>query len=74
MGAKAELQSVIRALADGGLGVLMISSEPEEIIEGSDRAYVMRDGRVAAELAGDALTEALVVEAMAHGGTEAADV
>jgi len=28
-----------------GLGVLMISSEIEEIVEGSDRVFVMREGR-----------------------------
>ena len=72
VGAKAEIQAVIRALADGGLGVLMISSEIEEIIEGSDRAYVMRDGRIVAELAGAALEEGAVLDAMAHDSPEAA--
>ncbi len=74
VGAKAEIQAVIRALADGGLGVLMISSEVEEITEGSDRAYVMRDGRIVAELAGVALQEDAVLDAMAHGSLEAAGV
>ena len=73
VGAKAEIQAVIRGLADGGLAVLMVSSEVEEITEGSDRAYVMRDGRIAAELAGAALNEDAVLDAMAHGGLEAAD-
>ncbi len=73
VGAKAEIQAVIRALADGGLAVLMVSSEVEEITEGADRAYVMRDGRVAAELAGAALNEDAVLDAMAHGGLEVAD-
>ena len=70
VGAKAEIQAVIRTLAEGGLGVLMISSEVEEITEGSDRAYVMRDGRVVAELAGAALTEDAVLAAMADGPAE----
>ncbi len=73
VGAKAEIQAVIRGLADGGLAVLMVSSEVEEITEGSDRAYVMRDGRIAAELAGAALNEDAVLDAMAHGGLEVAD-
>jgi monosaccharide-transporting ATPase len=67
VGAKAEIQALIRELADGGLGVLMVSSEIEEIIEGSDRAYVLRDGRTVAELAGERLNEHAVLEAMAHG-------
>ena len=66
VGAKAELQAEIRTLADAGLAVLMISSEMEEIIEGADRAYVMRDGRIVAELAGPTLTEGAVMDAMAH--------
>jgi ribose transport system ATP-binding protein len=45
----------------------MISSEVEEIVEGSDRAYVMRDGRTVAELSGDGLEEHGVLAVMAHG-------
>ncbi len=44
VGAKAEIQGLIRKLANEGLGVLMISSELEEIIEGADRVFVLRDG------------------------------
>ena len=67
VGAKAEIQSLIRALSEEGLGVLMVSSEIEEIAEGADRAYVLRDGRTVAELAGPALDEHAVMDAMAHG-------
>ena len=67
VGAKAEIQAMIRALADSGLGVLMISSEIEEVVEGADRAYVLRDGRTVAELADAGLSEHAVMDAMAHG-------
>ena len=67
MGAKAEIQALIRVLAESGLGVLMISSEIEEVVEGADRAYVLRDGRTVAELADAGLSEHSVMEAMAHG-------
>ena len=67
VGAKAEIQALIRALADSGLGVLMISSEIEEVVEGADRAYVLRDGRTVAELADAGLSEHSVMDAMAHG-------
>ena len=67
VGAKAEIQALIRALAESGLGVLMISSEIEEVVEGADRAYVLRDGRTVAELADTALSEHSVMDAMAHG-------
>ena len=67
VGAKAEIQSLVRELAGAGLAVLMVSSEIEEITEGSDRAYVLRDGRTVATLDGDALTEKAILSAMAHG-------
>jgi galactofuranose transport system ATP-binding protein len=67
VGAKAEIQALIRELAEEGLGVLMISSEIEEVTEGSDRVFVLRDGRTVAELEGQAITEPALMEAMAHG-------
>ena len=67
VGAKAEIQALIRTLAEAGLGVLMASSEIEEIVEGADHAYVLRDGRTVDELAGPALSERAVMAAMAHG-------
>jgi ribose transport system ATP-binding protein len=67
VGAKAEIQSLIRELADEGLGVLMISSELEEVIEGADRAFVLREGRTVAEFAHGELSEPAVMAAMAHG-------
>jgi ribose transport system ATP-binding protein len=71
VGAKAEIQALIRELAEGGLAVLMVSSEVKEIVDGADRAYVMRDGRTVAELAGERLTEDALMAAMAHGPHEA---
>jgi ribose transport system ATP-binding protein len=67
VGAKAEIQNLIRRLANEGLGVLMISSELEEIVEGADRVFVLREGRTVAELAHDNITEGEVMHAMAHG-------
>ena len=51
----------------GSLGVLMISSELEEIVEGADRVFVMREGRTVAELDKQAISEAALMDAMAHG-------
>jgi monosaccharide-transporting ATPase len=72
VGAKAEIQRIIKQLAEDGLGVLMISSELEEVIEGSDRIFVLREGHNVAELPHAEATEAAVMSAMAHGETEAA--
>ena len=45
----------------------MISSELEEVIEGSDRVFVLRDGRTVAELPRSGLSEMAVMTAMAQG-------
>jgi monosaccharide-transporting ATPase len=70
VGAKAEIQTIIKELADQGLAVLMISSELEEVIEGSDRVFVLREGHNVAEFAGKHITEEAVMGAMAHGSSD----
>jgi ribose transport system ATP-binding protein len=70
VGAKAEIQALIRELADQGLGVLMISSELEEIIEGADRVFVLSDGRTVADLPHAEANARGIIAAMAHGDTE----
>ncbi|MCX8279854.1 sugar ABC transporter ATP-binding protein [Phyllobacterium sp. 0TCS1.6C] len=67
IGAKGEIQTLIKSLADQGLAVLMISSELEEVIEGADRVFVLRDGKSVAELQREAATEDAVMAAMAEG-------
>ena len=46
VGAKVEVHRVIRGLAAKGLGVLVTSSELEEVVELSDRLVVLDEGRV----------------------------
>ena len=67
VGAKGEIQGLINELADDGLGVLMISSELEEITEGANRVVVMRDGRTVAELPRADVSQEAIMAAMAHG-------
>jgi ribose transport system ATP-binding protein len=73
VGAKAEVQALIDELAADGLGVLLISSEMEELIDGADRVLVLRDGAVVEELRGDRVTEADVMAAIATVGEEERD-
>jgi galactofuranose transport system ATP-binding protein len=70
VGAKAEIQGLIDELADDGLGVLMISSELEEITEGADRVVVLREGRTVAEFDHAEANQDTVMHAMAHGEDE----
>ncbi|PKW05457.1 ribose transport system ATP-binding protein [Streptomyces sp. 1222.5] len=65
VGAKAEVQALVDELAGEGLAVLLISSDTEELIEGSDRVVVLRDGAVVRELTGDAVTEDELLRAIA---------
>ncbi len=67
VGAKRDIQVLIRQLADNGLAVLLISSELEEIIADSNRVVTLRDGRSVAELTGEQVTEEALMHAMATG-------
>jgi len=65
VGAKAQIHKLIDEIASTGVGILMISSELPELIGISDRVYIMREGRVTAELeAGPELTQEHVVAYM----------
>ena len=70
VGAKAEIQRLIGELAQNGLGVLMISSELEELTEGCNEVTVLRDGHSVARLPQAQLTEARLLHAMAQGSAQ----
>jgi galactofuranose transport system ATP-binding protein len=74
VGAKAEILSLVRELAGQGLGVLIISSELEEVVEAASRIFVLRDGRTVAELDGEEASEQSVMAAMAHGQGDAQEM
>lgn len=57
VGGKSEIYALMRELTDSGRGILMISSEIEEVVAMSDRVLVMNQGRVVAEYTGDEITE-----------------
>ena len=50
VGAKGEIYTLMRALADKGVGVIMISSDMEEVIGVSDRVAVMYEGEISGVL------------------------
>ncbi len=51
VGAKAEIYTLMLALAKRGAAIVMVSSELPEVLGMSHRVLVIRDGRIAAELA-----------------------
>jgi ABC-type sugar transport system ATPase subunit len=67
VGAKRAIYELIHDLAAKGLGVLLISSELEEVIGLAHRVLVVRGGRIVAEFAGGEANEESVMRA-AFGG------
>ncbi|MFL1381966.1 MULTISPECIES: sugar ABC transporter ATP-binding protein [unclassified Nocardiopsis] len=65
VGAKAEVQRLVDELAAEGLGVLLVSSDLEELVEGADRVLVLKDGSVVGELSGEEVTERALMAAIA---------
>jgi rhamnose transport system ATP-binding protein len=69
VGAKRAIYELLTSLAAEGLGVLLISSDAEEILGLAHRVLVMRAGRIAAEFRGEDMTEAAILAA-AFGTTD----
>ncbi|MFH8713071.1 sugar ABC transporter ATP-binding protein [Streptomyces zaomyceticus] len=73
VGAKAEVQALIDELAQEGLAVLLISSDIEELVEGSDRIVVLRSGGTVGELVGENVSEDALLAALADHTAPAQD-
>ena len=69
IGAKGEILRLVNELAESGVGILMVSSELEELVEGCSRVVVLRDGCTVAELEGDAISEHSIIHAMADAAS-----
>ncbi|MCC7175689.1 MAG: sugar ABC transporter ATP-binding protein [Bryobacterales bacterium] len=63
VGAKREIHSIIRRLAEEGMGVILVSSELEEVRAAAHRIVVMSRGRVTAEFAASQATDSALAEA-----------
>jgi ribose transport system ATP-binding protein len=74
VGAKAEVQALIAELAEKGLGVVLISSELEEVVEGSDTVLVLRDGAALGSLFGDDISEDAIMTMIAGAAAEQSEV
>jgi ribose transport system ATP-binding protein len=61
VGTKAEVFSLMSQLAKKGVGIIMISSEMQEVLAMADRILVMREGTFSGEYqAGEATQEHLL--------------
>jgi ABC-type sugar transport system ATPase subunit len=67
VGAKRAIYDFLAELAADGVGIVLISSELEEVIGLAHRVLVMRHGRIVDELAGGAISESrILAAAFAH--------
>ncbi|QCP53021.1 sugar ABC transporter ATP-binding protein [Trinickia violacea] len=62
VGAKSEIYKLLRALADQGKAIVMISSELPEILRMSDRIVVMCEGRITGELSAALATQERIMQ------------
>jgi ribose transport system ATP-binding protein len=73
VGAKAEIYDLMRALAEKGVAVMMISSDMEEVLGESQRVIVMHEGSIAGHLdRGQCSEQAIMNLAVGHHDTPAA--
>ena len=74
VGAKAEIQKLVVQLSDGGMAVLFISAELEEVLRLSHRVAVMRDREMVAQLDNDDTLDADRVMRTIASGTPREEV
>ena len=73
VGAKAEIQEAVAALAEDGVSVVFISSELEEVVRLSERIIVLKDHQKIGEIVnGPTVNAQQVVDVIAAHGVEAA--
>ena len=57
VGAKDDVLRIVRGLRDRGIGVLVVSAEPETVLAMADRILVMRRGRITHEFASETVSK-----------------
>lgn len=72
VGAKVEIYGIIRALANEGVGIIIISSELPEVIGLCTRVLVMREGCIAGAVEGEDINEQAIMRLATFGAREAA--
>ncbi len=70
VGAKAEIEALIKQFSENGISVLYISSELEELIRNCYRVVIIRDGRNSGELNGEDITEENIMKYIAKSNKE----
>jgi ABC-type sugar transport system ATPase subunit len=63
VGSKRAIYDLLVEMAQGGMGIIVISSELEEVLGLAHRVLVMRHGRITAELTGEDMNQQAVLAA-----------
>jgi len=63
VGSKRTIYDLLTQMASSGMGVVVISSDLEEVLGLAHRVLVMRHGRIITELAGERINEQAVLAA-----------
>jgi ribose transport system permease protein len=70
IGAKSEIYKLLRALADQGKAIVMISSELPEVLRMSDRIVVMCEGLITGELLAEQATQERIMQLATQRATQ----
>lgn len=70
VGAKVEVYELMKALVERGAAIVLVSSELPEVLNLSNRLYVMHRAAMVAELTGADITEQAVLSCFFQNGTE----
>jgi simple sugar transport system ATP-binding protein len=65
VGSKHEILELLRAKAHEGMGIVVLSDDVPELVAVCHRVLVVREGRIADELAGERVTEEAIVKELA---------
>ena len=57
VGAKDDVVKIVKGLKEKGIGIIVVSTEPETVLALADRILVMRKGEIAHEFAGEAVSK-----------------
>jgi len=57
VGAKDDVVKIVRSLRDQGIGIVVVSTEPETVLTLADRILVMKKGAIAHEFASEKVSK-----------------
>lgn len=63
VGAKEDVVKIVRGLRDEGIGVIVVSTEPETVLSLADRILVMKKGEIVREFASESVSKDRLLEA-----------